>query len=175
MNVKKPPSKIVILDDHAIVHLSQGLVSKISLRAVPLVSPYRWYATYSADKDCFYAKGEIDGKSTQMHRVIMGLDRADSRVIDHIDGYDPLDNRDTNLRICTSSQNQHNRKKNKNNSSGFKGVHKHRKTWVAGIRVNNKLIHLGVFADPVEGAKAYDEAALELHGEFAVLNFPLRG
>jgi hypothetical protein len=43
--------------------------------------------------------------------------------------------------------------------------------WRAQIMLNGRLIHLGYFTDPVEAAKAYDEAARKYHGEFASLNF----
>jgi hypothetical protein len=62
---------------------------------------------------------------------------------------------------------------NKRNTSGFKGVSLHKKSnkYHANIMVNQKLIYLGSFTDPVEAAHAYDEAAKYHHGEFANLNF----
>jgi hypothetical protein len=63
-------------------------------------------------------------------------------------------------------------KKMKNNTSGYKGVswNSHAKAWAARITVRGRRVFLGSFDDPVEAAKAYNEAALEYHGEFAVLN-----
>lgn len=114
-------------------------------------------------------------KKIQMHRVILGARPGEQ--VDHINR-DKLDNRRENLRIATGSQNQHNKaaillRKGKETSSVYKGVswnRKKRKWWV-GIAVNGKTIHVGRFNDEVEAAKAYDEAARRLHGEFACLNF----
>ena len=93
--------------------------------------------------------------------------------VDHING-NPLDNRKSNLRICTNAENQRNRGVNKNNTSGYKGVcwAKQNKKWKARIKHNGKLIHLGYYKDKEEAARAYDKKAKELHGEYAYLNFP---
>jgi hypothetical protein len=48
---------------------------------------------------------------------------------------------------------------------------KRRKKWFAYIKKDGKEFNLGGFDDEVEAAKAYDEAAKRLHGEFAQLNF----
>jgi hypothetical protein len=103
-----------------------------------------------------------------LHRLIM--DPPKGVHIDHING-NGLDNRKCNLRMCTKSDNAKNRKLNKNNTSGFKGVSptiSRKLPWVAQISGR----YLGRFDDVIEAAKAYDEAAKELHGEFANLNFP---
>lgn len=62
--------------------------------------------------------------------------------------------------------------KQKNNTSGYKGVsYNKRDKYQAKIKFN-KQIHIGYFEDPIRAAKAYDAKALELFGEFAQLNFP---
>jgi hypothetical protein len=65
-----------------------------------------------------------------------------------------------------------NRVKNINNSSGYKGVsfNNSSKKWRAQIWLNSKSYHLGLFIDPIDAARAYNEAALKYHGEFAHLN-----
>lgn len=87
--------------------------------------------------------------------------------LDHRDR-DKLNNRKSNLRVCTRSQNQMNSVRN--NSSGVKGVcwHKHVRKWVATITVNYKNIHLGYFNDLVVANKARQNAELKYHGEYAV-------
>lgn len=87
--------------------------------------------------------------------------------IDHINR-DPSDNRISNLRLATRSQNLAN-KKAAGGSSEFKGVSYHcqRQRWRATI----KDVHLGLFDTEEEAARAYDNAALNLYGEFAGLNF----
>jgi hypothetical protein len=59
-----------------------------------------------------------------------------------------------------------------NNTSGFKGVYwnKQNAKWTALIRLNNKKIHIGNYIDIKDAAKAYNEAAIKFHGEFAKLN-----
>lgn len=107
-----------------------------------------------------------------MHRVIlsrmMGRPLLPKEQVDHIN-LNPLDNRRANLRLATNSQNQHNRRKYKNNTSGYKGVfwHKKNKRWTAGIRLSGKRIYLGSFSTAELAYKAYCDAAKELHGEFA--------
>jgi hypothetical protein len=96
----------------------------------------------------------------------MGLDLT--HLIDHIDG-DGLNNCRSNLRAATVAQNQQNRGKPKNNSSGFKGVGWHKKTskWRAYIRVQRVQRHLGFFNTKEEAAEAYRQAAEKIHKEYA--------
>jgi hypothetical protein len=64
-----------------------------------------------------------------------------------------------------------NRGKQKNNTSGYKGVYLHHKKWMAQIKYKGKIMRFGVFEDIVDAAKAYDKKAKELFGEFAFTNF----
>lgn len=88
--------------------------------------------------------------------------------IDHIN-HIRSDNRIENLRLATRSQNGSNTTKQKNNTSGYKGVSwsKQYKKWVAQIMKNKKLIYLGLFATPELAHAAYIAAAEKLHKEFA--------
>lgn len=93
-----------------------------------------------------------------------------NKEIDHING-NGADNRWENLREATHAQNGANRPKQKNNSTGFKGVsvRKNRpKAYYARIKVNNrKTEFLGCFQTPHEAHAAYEKRANELLGEFA--------
>lgn len=93
--------------------------------------------------------------------------------IDHIDG-DKRNNSISNLRICSHNENQHNQGIRSTNKSGYKGVSfaKNIKKWHAQICVNKKVKSLGFFEHKVDAARAYDQAAINLHGEFAWTNFP---
>lgn len=79
------------------------------------------------------------------------------------------DNRFENLRVASRSQNQHNKPRYRNNTSGFKGVYRHTQNgnWVARIKVGQKRLHIGSFATPEEAARAYQEAAKAHFGQFA--------
>lgn len=105
--------------------------------------------------------------TTWMHKVLLVTDLD----VDHING-DPLDNRKSNLRPATRSQNNANKGLQSNNTSGYKGVSKFKLTgrFQAYIKKQNKRIHLGYFPTPEQAATAYNSAAKELFGEFAKLN-----
>lgn len=78
------------------------------------------------------------------------------------------------LRLATQAQNCKNRGKNKNNTSGFKGVYRSRNKWLAQISISGKRKHLGYFETPEEAAVAYDKAAENAWGEFALTNKMLK-
>lgn len=109
-----------------------------------------------------------------LHRFLLGLTRGDGRTGDHKSG-DTLDNRRSNLRIATTTEQNRNRRPQ---GQGFKGVSFERRTghWFARIGAvvegTSRQVHLGTFETQDEAARAYDEAAKRLHGEFARLNFP---
>jgi hypothetical protein len=128
----------------------------------------------------FYAATStyINGKhkTLRLSRYLVGLRHGDKRICDHRN-HDTLDDRMSNLRICTKAQNGQNRRKNCNNTSGFKGVkyYKRGKKWVAAINFENKRYHLGYFNFKEEAATAYDNASKKMHGEFALTNNIGRG
>lgn len=115
---------------------------------------------------CGYA-GSDNG--ARLHRLIMNAQSG--QYVDHING-NKLDDRKSNLRICTNAENMWNRNAQRNNTSGYKGVYRNKPTnnWKSIIIVNQKSIHLGYFDDITDAAKAYNEAAIKYHGEFASLN-----
>ena len=80
-------------------------------------------------------------------------------ILDHINR-DRCDNRITNLRVATVSENAHNANLRKDNTSGHRGVgwHKKQNAWQVRIRVNGKHVWLGVFEDINDAIAARDEA-----------------
>jgi hypothetical protein len=110
-------------------------------------------------------------KKIYMHRFIM--DAPAGKLVDHSNNK-TLDNRRSNLRIASYSENNSNRAKKKNTSSQYIGVHLNKSSgrWIAQIRIDGKGTHLGSFDSEIDAAKAYDEAAIKHRGVFARLNFP---
>ena len=139
--------------------------------------PKKWNARW-AENEAFatkhnegYRQGKIDGTTYLAHRVAFAVYYGHWPVdmIDHING-DKADNRIANLREATNSENQSNRPKPKNNTSGFKGVTRNSSGWVAQIKLNSKLHYLGTFKSPEQASKVYIDAAAKMHGDFARLD-----
>jgi len=155
------------------IQLTQGKVAIVDDEDFIELNKLKWHADKRANGK-FYAVRKsicINGKyiNQKMHRMIVG-DKLGLHT-DHIDG-DTLNNRRSNLRICTHQQNMMNKGVSKVNKSGYKGVLyvKSRKMYKASITLNRKIIQLGYFYYIKQAAIAYNAAALKYHGEFANLN-----
>ena len=151
------------------INLISGKVALVDDADYERVSRHKWYSDKKARTE--YAQGKMKGNKTiRMHRLILDVPRGTE--VDHING-DGLDNRRSNLRLCSRAENTRNRRKIKGTSSKFKGVYwyKNAKKWSASIMSNDKTIYLGFFTDENLAAKAYDKKAKELFGKFAKLNF----
>lgn len=111
----------------------------------------------------------ISGEAIAEHRLafLMMTGNAPNGWVDHKNGI-VSDNRWLNLRDCTPSQNQFNRKASKANKSGIKGVtwDPLRSKWRARIRLYGKEFHLGRFNTLESASKAYEKAAKSAHGDF---------
>lgn len=144
------------------IKLTQGKETIIDDIYFAKVSKYKWHY------DNRYAATYISGKKVRLHRFIMN--NPVGLQIDH-KNMDCLDNRKSNLRIATKSQNMMNRGK-QINSNKYKGVHQRKSTnkWQAYIKINGKKIHLGYYATAKEAGERYNNAAKEYFGEFARLN-----
>jgi hypothetical protein len=148
--------------------LTQGKWAKIDLADLPMVMFNCWLR----DRLGYAYRVGPRKQKILMHRVIMGLPPGRVPEVDHKNG-NPLDNRRSNLRIATRSQQGANQRTSRR-LYGLKGVHwdKEARKWKVEIRINGKLRNLGRFAlgDEVEAARAYDRAAVEAWGEFALIN-----
>lgn len=102
----------------------------------------------------------------RMHRIINNTPKG--FFTDHVNGQ-KLDNRKNNLRTATKSQNGLNRTKQKNNTSGFKGVswHTQTKKWIAQFTTFGKHYSLGLYDDPREAHKAYLNFVSNIDEEFS--------
>lgn len=117
-----------------------------------------------------YAVTTINGKSVLMHRLIFGVKNS-SLQVDHRN-HDKLDNRRSNLRICTASENRRNSRKITLGTSTLKGVYKDRNKWHVQIMEGGKLTNKGRFRSEITAGKVYDSLARLLYKDFAFLNFP---
>lgn len=122
-----------------------------------------------------YRSGRVLGTLCAAHRVAWAMthDRWPVGDIDHIDG-NPSNNKISNLRAATRSQNQHNQKAVRGGTSKYKGVSQRESgAWRAMIRVDRQLVRLGQYQSEEDAARAYDRAAVEYFGCFARPNFPV--
>jgi hypothetical protein len=132
-----------------------------------LVAAYNWYRHENGHGGVYargYRRGERPVRYVYMHALIAGYPRPD-----HQDR-DGLNNRRSNLRPATDSQNHANM--GPWPGCQYKGVTRTRSAWLARITVNRKSRHLGSFRTPEDAARAYDVAALAAWGQYARVNFP---
>lgn len=112
---------------------------------------------------------KIDKQRYAVHRIIFFMTHGFCpELIDHIDG-NGLNNKPSNLRAATLSENKCNQKIYKNNTSGVKGVYwcRPKNGWVAQIGINNRRRTLGQFKTKDLAEEFIDLARSMLHGEFA--------
>ena len=150
------------------IPLTQGLQATVSARDYPRLTKYRWHAHKDGHAKTFYALRHYrlpSGKPARrsMHTEILGL-----LQVDHKNG-DGLDNRRSNLRPATGSQNMHNQGLRRNNTSGVKGVTwcPPAAKWMARISVNYTRVYLGLFAKLEDAREAYSKAAKHYFGKYS--------
>lgn len=99
-----------------------------------------------------------NGKRILLHRLIMGLEPGDPRIVDHIDR-DPLNNTRANLQIVTHALNAQNQGARKASTSKFRGVcwDRTRQRWYAQVTLNGRNHNLGRFGSEIEAARAAAE------------------
>jgi hypothetical protein len=159
------------------IPLTQGKWAIVDAEDYADLMQFKWYASHDLYTGKWYASRKVrDGHlrtSEYMARRIMQAPKGIE--VDHKRSDDTLDNRKSNLRLSTHRQNVCNRKKQRNNTSGYIGVtwHKHKQKFMTRINIYGKRISLGYFTDPEDAAIAYDQAAIKYNGAFTQLNFPL--
>lgn len=158
----------------------KGGVAIVDRLDYPLVEPFTWSVTICRRKGenrysyaityVYQPPGAKKQTQIRMHRLIMGMPQ--DSLVDHRNG-NTLDNRRSNLRLCTTAENCQNQFARQGGTSRFKGVSFCRQTgrWKARLRKQNVEIWIGRFDSELEAAEAYDESALYHFEQFANPNF----
>lgn len=142
------------------IKLTQGKFTLISDIDYAYLNQWKWYYLNG-----YAVRGH---KAIWMHRVILErMGFKNFKQTDHINRV-KSDNRRSNLRPATISQNQQNRAAPINNTSGVKGVYwnKKDKKWMARIQIKGEEKYLGNYSTLQEAHIAYIEAAKQYFGEF---------
>ena len=149
--------------EYGIGWTSKGEPFYFDLEDYDLIKDYMWYI----DKDRYVVTKDADTKKMiRMHRLVMNA--SEGMVIDHI-FHETNDNRKSQLREVTYSQNNMNRRIQKNSISGVTGVtwYKQNSKWIAQIYVNEKRIYLGSFTNIEDAIQARLEAEKKYFGGFS--------
>jgi hypothetical protein len=145
-----------------------GLVAVCDIEDYELVVGHHWYYGGPKGREHIHSN-----KAGVLARVVLGY--TGDLLVDHADN-NPLNNHKNNLRLATRSQNSWNQKKTSHiRTSKYKGVlfsatRDKPSRWCARICKDKVSRHLGYFMTEQEAARAYNKAAQELFGEFALLN-----
>lgn len=142
-----------------IIQLTQGYETIVDDIDYDLYGHQSWHYSHG------YAAQKTRAGMVYLHRLIIGDGNSDD--VDHING-DSLDNRRKNLRFATRSQNSMNKRRQRNNTTGFTGVHRLKSTgkFQAYIKKDGKRIHLGTYDTMMDAARAYCAVAEILFGEY---------
>ena len=150
------------------IGLTQGKVAVVDDDMQDELNQYNWFA--KKDRNTWYAtrNDRIDGKKTSisMHRQILGLERGDGKIADHVNR-NGLDNRRSNLRIVSPTENNRNHGGHKHNTSGHNGVswNNNHQRWEAYLQTDGKRIHLGDYKNKVDAVEARRLGVIEHWGE----------
>jgi len=173
---QKDPNKFVMEDVNCFIYLADiygnfnGLKAIVDADDYLLIKDYKWYKISHKRKNGIVRHlvySDTIKPRVALHQLVMGIsptgDRTKTQHVDHING-DTLDNRKSNLRFCTPSENSMNSAKRK--KEGYKGVTKNRNRWI--VQLAGKYI--GSYKSEIRAAQVYNKEARKQFGEFALLN-----
>ena len=155
--------------DFGIGYTSKGEEFYFDLEDYDKIKDYCWNISR---KYVVAAKLDDYTKDIYMHNIVMDNEEDSGFIVDHIK-HKENDNRKSQLRIVNSSQNQINKVKQRNNTSGVPGVtwDKRKQKWIARINIEkNKRIEIGHSSNFDEAVKMRKEAEEKYYGEFSYEN-----
>lgn len=155
------------------IPLTRGHVALVDDADYETMSQHKWQVCVGQRGNVYAVRSITVSPGKQrtvyMHQRIMRPEPG--YFVDHIDG-NGLNNQRGNLRVCTHKQNCANRRPSHGKSSLFKGVSwvTRKQVWRAHIYVDGTTRWLGDYHSETDAARAYNRAATELYGEFALPN-----
>jgi hypothetical protein len=163
-----PIRKITIKNGKCFIPLTKNRTAICDEIDYEKISGMNWYS-FRGNRGIEYAASHPrgGGRNLFMHRHILGI--KDFKIkIDHKNN-DGLDNRRCNIRKCTNTENSHNSRLSKRNTSGLKGVSLIASSgrWYSQIRIHGKNHFLGSFSNKVDASNAYKQASLKHFKEFS--------
>jgi len=146
------------------IKLTQGKHALVDDEDYEELSKYKWHAVNTGNH--LYAR---NSNGVYMHREVMNTPKG--KYTDHIN-HDGLDNRKSNLRVCTNQQNCWNKSLQSNNTTGHQGVYfdgrpKRQKRWYVRFKLNGKKLSLGYFKNIEEAIKKQEDFVNNLCKDFS--------
>lgn len=158
------PNEYITLGDISIIITERGEEIIIDSSDLEKCKQYKW----STDSNGYPRTNTKNLREYLfIHQLISNSYTNNKIIVDH-KNLDKLDNRKENLRICSASQNNMNKKIQMNNTSGIRGIswHKIHNKWQSSISINGKTIYLGIFSNISDAIKFRQEAETKYFGEY---------
>ena len=174
LHARKTPNEYKKRKGYYIGYTKKGEKFYVDEMDFELIKNNKWFL----DENGYVVSHLEDNSFVFMHRLIMGLTPNDKLEVDHIRGNQTTnDNRRYNLRVVTHAENQMNRKKQSNNTSGIVGVWYDKKAnkWVAEVQAYGNKYRLGRYETINEAALVRKEAENILQGDYSYRNSQLYG
>lgn len=170
-NVRIRPIVLPVGPSIAYVKLTKNQWAIIDADDACVIGKFNWHAAWNNGAQSFYAYRNVrqpNGKQGRIGMHVAILNPPTGKHVDHIFSR-TLDNRRSQLREATRSQNMQNRKTHRNNKCGIKGVawQPGESRWIAKIKVEGKTIYLGRHHKIEDAANARKSAELRYFGDFS--------
>ena len=159
--IKRKYNTYDLSGEYGIGYTSKGEEFYFDLEDYDKIKDYCWCFN---DQDYVVAHNK-SGNNIRLHRLILNINNKDI-IIDHKNRR-KNDNRKSNLRIATKSENAMNRPTDIRSTTGYKGVHKVGDKYTANIGLNNETIYLGIFDSIEDAIECRYRNEKEIFGEFA--------